>query len=181
MKVIRVGGPAAVQTVPDRPEPKAKWEPPSWLLIAVCGAVPLCVGLLVGTLTGAAAKELYANLKLPPLSPPDWVFSVVWTVLYALMGIASYLVIRSGCTPVRMRFALAAYAVQLLLSAVWMPIFLTGAFGIAAVISLALMAALSINMDLFTRCSAAAGKLLIPCLLWVTFATYLTIGVALLN
>lgn len=182
VKVTRNGAPTAVQTVSEQPAPKARWEPPSWLLIAVCVAVPLCVGLLIGALTGASAKELYASLKLPPLSPPDWIFSIVWTVLYALMGIASYLVIRSGCTQVRMRCALTAYAVQLLLNAVWMPVFfLAMAFGIAAIISLALMAALAITMDLFTRCSTAAGKLLIPCLLWVTFATYLTIGVALLN
>ena len=148
------------------------------LLLAL--AIPLAVGGLSALLSGGAGD--YRMLNQPPLSPPGWVFPVVWTILYLLMGEASYRIYTSGADAVAIRSALKAYILQLALNLIWSPVF----FGLqmyllAFFILLALWVAIFVTLRRFSDIDETAGNLLIPYLLWVTFAGYLNFGVFLLN
>lgn len=143
-------------------------------------AIPLAIGGLATLLSGG--MDSYKIINQPPLSPPAWVFPVVWTVLYLLMGEASYRVLTSGADPARIRRALTAYGVQLFLNFLWPLVFFGGMQYLAAfILIIALWVAIFITMRRFSQIDEKAGDLLIPYLLWVTFAAYLNLGVFLLN
>ena len=112
--------------------------------------------------------EQFQQLNKPPLTPPGWLFPVVWTILFLMMGLASYLVWRSNSPRHAVRGALALYGVQL-------------GFNFAffwLVILWVLIAATALR---FYRLSKTAGYLMVPYLLWVAFAGYLNFGVYLMN
>ena len=146
----------------------------------ICLAIPLAVGGLAALLSGG--MDSYKTLNQPPLSPPGWVFPVVWTILYLLMGEASYRVLTSGAERFEIRTALIAYGVQLFLNFLWPLVFFGGQMYLTAFLSLiALWVGIFVTMRLFSKINETAGDLLIPYLLWVTFAGYLNLGVFLLN
>ena len=152
----------------------------SWVKRLIAWAIPLAVGGLAALLSGG--MDNYKIINQPPLSPPGWVFPVVWTVLYLLMGEASYRVLVSGGDRGQIRRALTAYGVQLLLNFLWPLVFFGGQMYLAAFFLLiALWVAIFVTMRLFAKMDETAGDLLIPYLLWVTFAGYLNLGVFLLN
>ena len=151
-----------------------------WKKRLICWAIPLAVGGLSALLSGGMGS--YKIMNQPPLSPPGWVFPIVWTILYLLMGEASYRVLTSGEDRVLIRTALIAYGVQLGLNLLWSPVF----FGLqmyllAFLVLIALWAAIFVTLRLFSDIDERAGTLLIPYLLWVSFAGYLNFGVFLLN
>ena len=159
-----------------------KYEFPAWVMPIVFVALPLFLGIVIGLLNGNAPVELLERIKLPPLSPQVEVMQASWLGYYILMGIASYLVMKSDSASVRKRRALIAYGIQLVIGLAWTPVFfLAEAFEIAVGISILLMVSIAVTMDFFTRCSSVSGKLLVPCLLWSSFLSYLSLGVALLN
>ena len=144
-------------------------------------AIPLGVGILASLLTGGGMGD-YAVMNNPPLSPPGWVFPIVWTALYLLMGYASYRIYTSGANPVEIQKSLRLYGIQLILNFLWPLLF----FGLqwywaAFVLLLALWIAIYLTIRAFSAIDEKAGDLLIPYLLWVTFAGYLNAGVAVLN
>lgn len=146
----------------------------------LCWAIPLAVGGLAALLSGGMGS--YRVINQPPLSPPGWVFPVVWTVLYLLMGEASYRVLTSGKDQTQIKRALIAYGVQLFLNFLWPLVFFGGQMYLAAfVILIILWVAIFITLRRFSLIDENAGDLLIPYLLWVTFAGYLNLGVFLLN
>ena len=148
------------------------------LLISL--GIPLAVGGLSALLSGSMSG--YAALNQPPLSPPGWVFPVVWTILYLLMGYASYRVATSGGPPEQVKRALTLYALQLLLNFLWSPIFFGLELRLAAfVILLLLWLLVCLTIHAFSALDERAGDLLIPYILWITFAGYLNLGVYLLN
>lgn len=149
------------------------------LLIAL--AIPLAVGGIAALLTGGGMTD-YQNLVRPPLSPPGWLFPVVWSILYLLMGYASYRVATSGANPEEIRKALALYAIQLALNFLW-PIFFFGLEWrlIAFFILLALWVAIFLTMRAFSSIDEKAGDLLLPYIIWVTFAAYLNLATYFLN
>ena len=146
-------------------------------------AVSLAISLGVGGLSALLTKdsmEQYALLDQPPLSPPGWVFPVVWTVLFILMGIAAYMV-WIETSPGR-KGALWLYGVQLAFNFLWTIIFFnTQRYGFALAWIIALWALILATIKAFHRENETAGKLLVPYILWVTFATYLNAGVWYLN
>lgn len=148
------------------------------LLISL--AVPLAAGGLAAFLSGG--MDTYADLNQPPLSPPGWVFPIVWTILYLLMGYASYRVFTSQAEAAAIRKALRFYGIQLFLNFLW-PIVFFGFqwYWAAFILLLVLWGLVYITMYLFGQVDDTAENLLIPYLLWVTFAGYLNLGVALLN
>ena len=151
-----------------------------WKKLLICLTIPLAVGGL-GALLGGG-MDSYQTLNQPPLSPPGWIFPIVWTVLYLLMGWASYRVLTSDAPKEERKKALTFYGIQLFLNFLWPAVF----FGLqwywaAFVLLLALWIMLYLTMHLFDFIDDTAGNLLIPYLLWVTFAGYLNLGVALLN
>ena len=151
-----------------------------WKKRLICWAIPLAAGGLSAFLAGG--MDIYKTINQPPLSPPGWVFPVVWTVLYLLMGEASYRVLVSGAEESKIRKALTVYGVQLLLNVLWSPLFFRFQWFLAAfILLLALLFAIFITMRRFTAIDERAADLLIPYFLWVTFAGYLNLGVFLLN
>ena len=151
---------------------------PDWKKLLICLAIPLAVGGLAALLTGGGMGE-YANFNQPPLSPPGWLFPVVWSILYLLMGYASYRVLTSGQPAQK---PLKLYGAQLAVNFLWPLIF----FGLqwywaAFFVLLALWVLIFLTWREFSKADEIAGNLLLPYLLWVTFAAYLNFGVALLN
>lgn len=157
-------------------KPNIKWKP---LLLAL--ALPLAVGGFSAFLTRDGMKA-FAALKQPPLSPPAWLFPVVWTLLYLSMGLASYLVWVSGVSDKRRDRALTVYGLSLAANFLWPILFFTvQAWGAAFVLLLLLWVLVGIAALLFGAIVPRAGKLLLPYLVWLTFAAYLNLGVWLLN
>ena len=146
----------------------------------ICWAIPLAVGGLATLLSGGMGS--YRVMNQPPLSPPGWVFPVVWTILYLLMGEASYRVFVSGKDAAKIKNALIAYGVQLFLNFLWPLAFFGGQMYLTAFfVLIALWVGIFVTIRLFSRLDETAGDLLIPYLLWVSFAGYLNLGVFLLN
>lgn len=146
-----------------------------------CG-ISLGVGA-VSALVSMSSMDAFENAAKPPLTPPNWVFPVVWTILFLLMGISSYLVFvsRSGGREVR-NAALTVYAAQLVVNFFYPIIFFNlSAYLLAFIWILILLAMVAVMVRLFLRVSRISGILQIPYLLCVAFATYLTFGVFILN
>ncbi len=149
-----------------------------WKKLILCIAIPLAVGGISALLT-SSGMETFQALNKPPLSPPGWLFPVVWTLLYILMGIASYLVLTSGKPS---RSALTFYGLQLLFNFFWSIIFFNlERYLFAFVWLIALWILIFITTVLFYKISKPAGYLMIPYLLWVAFAGYLNLFIYLLN
>ena len=152
-----------------------------WKQLVICLAVPLAVGALAGLL-GREGMEAYKGIYKPLLAPPGWVFPVVWTILYVMMGLASYLVYTSAASPERIRRAMTAYVLQLAANFIWPLIFFALGAYLIAFLWLILLFALALVCALrFGYIDARAGKLMAPYLVWLFFAAYLNLGVYLLN
>lgn len=149
-----------------------------WKKLLASLAVPLAIGGLSALLT-KDSMETFDSLNKPALSPPGWLFPVVWTVLFVLMGLACYLVVTSGRSN---RVTLTLYGVQLFFNLLWSLIFFRAGAYLAAFIWLILLWLLILATTvLFYRISKPAGLLMLPYLLWVTFAGYLNLSIYLLN
>ena len=149
--------------------------------LVLCILIPLLVGGLSGWLTRGSMGAFEAMAK-PPLAPPGWLFPVVWTVLYILMGVASYLVITSGGNEDAITSALSVYALQLGVNFFWSILFFTLSLCTVAFLWLLLLWVLVlITTARFFRLSPAAGYLMLPYVLWVTFAAYLNLAICILN
>lgn len=152
-----------------------------WKSLLLSLAVPLGVGGLSALLTKDFMDD-FARLRQPPLSPPGWVFPVVWTVLFFLMGLACYRVVEARRDKGLTRRALTVYGAQLLFNFFWSLIFFNlSAWLFAFFWLLALWVLILANLLLFSRIDKTAGWLLFPYLLWVAFAGYLNFGIYLLN
>ena len=148
--------------------------------LLICLGLPLAVGGLSTLVSGG--MDLYGQLVKPPLSPPGWVFPVVWSVLFLLMGYASYRVLTADAPKEEKRRALIFYGVQLALNFLWSPVFFgLGRLLLAFAILVALWVMILLTGNLFSQIDKNAGKLLVPYLLWVTFAGYLNFAFFLLN
>ena len=152
-----------------------------WKKLLPCLALPLAVGGLSAFLVRGGMED-YRALALPPLSPPGWLFPTVWTVLFLLMGTASYLASVSGGPKRPVQRALRLYAMQLAVNFLWPILFFgLGRYLLSFFWLLLLWLLIIRTVFLFFRLSRPAGLLLLPYLLWVTFAGYLNLGVYLLN
>lgn len=148
------------------------------LLIAL--AIPLAVGGAATLLSGGMGD--YRMLNQPPLSPPGWIFPIVWTLLYLLMGYSSYRVYTSEKPRAQINRALRLYGAQLLFNFIWPIVFFGFNWYLGAFIVLIILWVLILlTLRAFTAIDEAAGDLLIPYILWVTFAGYLNFGVYFLN
>lgn len=143
--------------------------------------VPLAVGGLAAMLTMDSMAQ-FAALAQPPLSPPGWVFPVVWTVLYLLMGWASFLVWKSDAPQAEKTRVLGLYGAQLAVNFAWPLLFFrAGLYGFALVWLVILLVLVVETMLAFRRIDRRAVWLLAPYILWLLFAAYLNAGVWMLN
>jgi len=139
---------------------------------------------LIGSLftSREALDTWYANLNKPFFNPPGWVFGPVWTTLYALMAVSAFLVWQKGLDTRAVRIALAFFVLQLILNALWTPLFFGAKMPLAAFIEiLFLWAAIFLTIFTFTRVSRPAALLLTPYIAWVSFAAVLNASIWLLN
>lgn len=156
-----------------------KKRPILTLLLSI--AIAEGVGLLSGLLAGDSGA-VYQTLNQPPLAPPGWVFPVAWAILYALMGLAAGLIYLNNGNERAKEQALTYYILQLAVNFSWSIIFFQfQAFGLAVAVILLLDFLVIMTMRRFFAISKAAGWLLVPYLAWLLFATYLAIGVSVLN
>ncbi len=152
-----------------------------WKQLLLCAAIPLAVGGLSAFLTRDGMKD-FQSLNQPPLTPPMWLFPVVWGVLFVLMGVASYLVANTTARGGDKGKALTVYGVQLGFNFLWTIFFFNcGWYLFAFAWLVALWGLILWNYLLFHRLSGPAGWMLLPYLAWVAFAGYLNFGVYLLN
>lgn len=152
-----------------------------WKTLLICVAIPLIVGGLSALISGDAMAT-FSALEKPPLSPPALLFPVVWTVLYILMGIASYLIVVSDAPPAEKKHALTVYGAQLAVNFFWSILFFNLELYLFSFFWLVLLWMLiAITLQRFHHIDRTAGYLLIPYLVWVTFAGYLNLGIYLLN
>ncbi len=137
---------------------------------------------VVSALLSGGFSDFFNTYKEPPLLPPAWVFPVVWTVLYALMGISAYLIHIEPRDTAGRRTALTTYWVQLMINFSWSIVFFRFEllWGSVAVI-LALLIAVIVMVVRFRRISTAAAYINIPYILWLLLATYLNIATAVIN
>ena len=155
---------------------KLQWKP---LLLSL--AIPLAVGGLSAFLTKDGMRA-FASLRQPPLSPPGWLFPVVWTLLYLMMGAACYLVWTAEIDASRRERALRVYGLSLAANFLWPILFFTmQAFLPAFLLLLILLGLVIACARLFSRIRRCAGRLLLPYIVWLVFAGYLNLGVWLLN
>ncbi len=155
------------------------------LIIAI--VVSEAAGIIGSVFTMPSIAGWYAGIVKPALNPPAWVFGPVWTTLYALMGIAAWLVWKqwdqgNPSTKLKVKIALAIFGLQLFLNAIWSIIF----FGLqnpgwALIDIAALWLAIVWTMVVFYKISKPACYLLVPYLLWVSFASYLNYSIWVLN
>ena len=152
----------------------------NWKKLLICLAIPLAVGGLGALLSGGMSD--YGAMVKPPLSPPGWVFPIAWSILYLLMGYASYRILESDASKEEIKKALFLYGIQLLANFIWPLLFFGGGWFLLSFFWLILMWVLIyLTIRAFSKIDETAGNLLIPYILWVTFAAYLNFGIYLLN
>ncbi len=135
---------------------------------------------LVSSLVSMGGMKDYEALDRPPLSPPGWLFPVVWTILFVLMGVSAARVWLN--TPEARPKALKTYALQLLLNILWPPLFFVFGLRLAAfVLLLVLLAAVIVMTIQFRRIDRTAAYLQIPYIVWLVFAGYLNLAAFILN
>mgnify|MGYP006287011935 FL=1 len=159
-------------------------ERPRLSLVLAVLAVEL-VGASGAVFTAQGLASWYGTLQRPALAPPNWVFGPVWTTLFALMGVAVWLVWRRLSTPRaerRARVALAVFAVHFVANLGWSAVF----FGLQSVdlglaVIVVLLTLILLTVWAFDRVDRRAALLLVPYLLWTTFAAYLNYRFWVLN
>lgn len=153
-------------------------------LFKLVTAIAVCelAGVIGSIFTVPALSAWYANLAKPELAPPNWVFGPVWTSLFALMGIAAFLVWQKGLERREVKIALGIFLGQLALNTFWSVIF----FGLqnpgGALIEIAVLWTMILwTIIAFYKISRPATYLLLPYILWVSFAAYLNYAIWSLN
>ena len=144
-------------------------------------AIPIVTGLLAAFFT-RGNMHLLGQLNQPPLTPASWIFPVVWTILYVLMGIASYRVYIKGEYDSAAAFVLTIYGIQLIFNFFWSIFFFNLHWYLFAFIWLLILWAMVLFMNIrFYKIDIPAGHMILPYSIWVTFAAYLNIGIYMLN
>ena len=135
---------------------------------------------VIGALLGGGTGQIYTSLNKPPLSPPGIVLPIVWSILYQLMGIGAYFL--SNEKNPKSSFLLKIYWVQHILNALWPLIFWRlRAYEFAAVIIVALIILVVILTIGSFKINKLSAILFLPYIVWLLFALYLNIGIAVLN
>ena len=141
--------------------------------------VPVLIGFISGMII-LPDVGIYSMLQLPPGAPPAFVFPIVWTILYVLMGISSYGIFSSKSDYISVSFWI--YALQLALNFFWPIIFFKSQlYTFAFVWILLLICAVTLMIIMFSKVKKISAYLMIPYLIWCIYAAYLNLGVVVLN
>ena len=140
------------------------------------------VGIAATPFTIAAIPTWYQTLQKPSFSPPNWIFGPAWTILYFLMGVAAYLVWIKGLEKKAVKNVLSFFIAQLVFNFLWSILFFGLHSKVLGLIDiLILWTLILITIIKFYKISKLASYLLIPYILWVSFATILNLSIVLLN
>lgn len=153
---------------------------PNYLKLIISLALPQLAGGLGAFFTITSIESWYSTLVKPSWNPPSWLFGPVWTFLYVLMGIACFLIWKSDHP--QKKEMLKLYAIQLVLNALWSPAF----FGMQSplmglLVIIPLWVAIVLCIVQFRRLSPFTSGLMVPYLIWVSFATALNTAILVLN
>ena len=159
-------------------------------LIVAC-AISLAAGALGALLAGTESFKIYGFLKKPPFAPPMFIFPIVWTLLFLLMGTASYIIYESGKTAAGgsiekareySKKALTTYAFYLVLNILWPTVFFKkGAFLAALLLVAGQFLLLCACVTSYSAINKKASLLMLPSVLWTFYAMYLNAGFLFLN
>ncbi|MBD1387722.1 tryptophan-rich sensory protein [Mucilaginibacter rigui] len=159
--------------------PSNKFQP---LAFTISLLITLTIGVVASIFTRPEIKTWYITLNKPSFTPPNWLFPVAWTTLYILIAVSAYLIwkLRDGSSTYKT--AAIIYVIQLALNFSWSIVF----FGMHQImgglfIIVALLVTIILNISWFNRFSKTAAWLLVPYLLWVSYATLLNISISVLN
>jgi len=153
-----------------------------YLALLVNIFIPLTIGITASLFTEPEIKGWYLALNKPTFNPPNWLFAPVWTTIYILIGLAAFRVWRNRTDTAGFKTTLWVYAIQLVLNFSWSIVFfgmhqILGAF----LVIVSLWVSIVLNMYYFGKYSKIAAWLLLPYLLWVSFASTLNLAIYLLN
>jgi len=152
--------------------------------LKILGFVLVCelVGIAGSYFTISSIPNWYVTLAKPVFNPPNWLFGPVWTILYALMGYSAYLINEKRLKKKGVKEALRIFVIQLFLNGVWTPVFFGAKELFVALIVIAVLWIYILKTILkFYKIEKLASYLLIPYLLWVSFATLLNFSIWYLN
>lgn len=150
--------------------------------LAISIGVCLAAGFIGSIFTTASIPTWYTTLEKPSFNPPNWLFGPVWTILFILMGISAFLVWRVGLSEPNVRIALIIFVIQLILNVFWSVAFFGLRSPIAGlIVIIVLWVAILLTILSFAKVSITAGILLIPYILWVSFASILNATIYVLN
>jgi tryptophan-rich sensory protein len=149
--------------------------------LAISIIIPLAVGVVSSFFTRNSIPTWYSTLAKPALNPPNWIFFPVWTLLYVMMGVSLYFVWRKGFNN-ETKTAIYVFSAQLLLNFLWTFLF----FGLKSILLafaeiIVLWIMILVTILRFYKISKGAAYLLIPYIIWVSFASYLNLAIFLVN
>jgi len=145
-------------------------------------AITLSIGALGGWATATSVKTWYPFLNKPSFNPPNWLFAPVWTSIYILLGISAYLVWARRVHIIHFPRTVAIYFIQLILNLGWSFIFFyLHEIGFAFAEILILLVFILLKAYTFYKIDKWAGLLFIPYIIWVSFASFLTYNIFILN
>ncbi|HEU0085977.1 MAG TPA: TspO/MBR family protein [Candidatus Paceibacterota bacterium] len=155
---------------------------PTFLKLIISIILPQLAGLIGALFTTPAIKDWYVDIIKPELNPPSFVFGPVWTILFILMGISFFIIWKKGLDRKDVKIALGVFIVQLVLNSLWSIIFFGFENpGLAFIEIIFLWIAILATIILFWKISKPAAWLLVPYILWVSFASYLNYMIYVLN
>lgn len=150
--------------------------------LIVCIAICQLAGVIGSLFTVDSVTTWYTTLQKPSLNPPNWIFAPVWITLYTLMGISIFLIIKKGLSYRGVKSSILFFAIQLLLNSIWSIVFFGMHLVFAALFIILMMWIFILACIIkFHPISKTAAYLLIPYILWVSFAMYLNYSIYKLN
>ena len=153
----------------------------NYIKLVISIAIPLFIGFIGSFFTSSSVDTWYKTLKKPDFNPPNWVFSPVWTLLFILIGLSFYIIWKNNFGGKKV-LLLNIFFTQLFANLIWSLFF----FGLrspflALIDIIVLWLAILVNIIVFYRVSKPAGILLVPYILWVSFAALLNFYLYILN
>ncbi len=150
--------------------------------LLICVAICLSAGFIGSIFTTPSIPGWYAGLNKPPFTPPNWIFGPVWTTLYVLMGISLFLIWRNGFGDRMVKIAVTFFLIQLIFNVLWSLLFFGLHSPFAGLVNIfLLLLAIALTIIRFIPISKIAAILLIPYILWVSFAAVLNYFLWYLN
>jgi translocator protein len=154
----------------------------NWLKLIISIVIASMAGFLGSFFTASSVTTWFTTLVKPPFNPPSWLFGPVWTILYFMIGVSLFLVWTTKANKISKKKAYWIFGIQLVLNAMWSVVFFGAQNpGLAFIVIVFLWISIILNIVAFYKIRKSAGYLLVPYLLWVSFASVLNFAIWILN